>query len=126
MTWFNKVINEVVEDEKNEKDDDYEIIMPDQGPNRLPFRPKEDAVPRVACEVSIHRVESGLPINNSTLSSAEIAFHVSRAMVVDFLSKLFPITERNEHKALLNDRIPKSTDTYEDVSSDVKNSIAQP
>jgi hypothetical protein len=57
MTWFNKVINEVVNDEKNEKDDDYEIIMPDQGPNRLPFRPKEDAVPQVACEVSVHRVD---------------------------------------------------------------------
>lgn len=37
--------------------------------------------------------ESGLSIGNSTLSSAEIAVHASRAMMVDFLSKLFPLTE---------------------------------
>lgn len=33
MTWFNEVINKVVNDEKNERDDDYETILPDQGPN---------------------------------------------------------------------------------------------
>ena len=67
-------------------------------------------------EIKWASAESGLFINNSTLSSAEIAFHVSRAMVVDFLSKLFPITERNEHKALLNDRIPANKDIQQLVS----------
>jgi hypothetical protein len=50
--------------------------------------------------------ESDLSIDGKTLSPAETAFHISRAMTVEFLSGLFPLTERGEHKPLLNDRVP--------------------
>jgi hypothetical protein len=103
MTWFNKVINEVVNDEKNEKDDDYEIIMPDQGPTRLPFRSKEDAVPQVACEVSVHRVDhDGLivkvvppaePITNETRGPIELVLLIDVSKSMNDLAPVPPSGE---------------------------------
>jgi hypothetical protein len=50
--------------------------------------------------------ENDLSIDGKMLSPAETAFHISRAMIVEFLSGLFPITEQGEHKALLNTHVP--------------------
>ncbi len=36
--------------------------------------------------------------------------------MVDFLSKLFPLTEQDEHKTLLNDRIPAKKDIQQFIS----------
>ncbi|KAF2183888.1 hypothetical protein K469DRAFT_689637 [Zopfia rhizophila CBS 207.26] len=55
--------------------------------------------------------ESDLLIEGKTLSPAETAFYISRAMTVEFLSGLFLLTERGEHKPLLNDRVP----TYDNL-----------
>jgi hypothetical protein len=108
MTWFNKVINEVVNDEKNEKDDDYEIIMPDQGPTRLSFRPKEDAVLQVACEVSVHRVDrEGLivkvvppaePIANEARGPIELVLLIDVSASMNDLAPVPPSGEGDEEE----------------------------
>jgi hypothetical protein len=41
----------------------------------------------------------------TSLPESEIAYHISRAKVVAFLSNLFPIDRQGEHKPLKNDRI---------------------
>jgi hypothetical protein len=55
--------------------------------------------------------ESDLSIDGIMLSPAESAFHISRAMTVEFLSRLFPLSERGDHQPLLKCRVP----TYDDL-----------
>jgi hypothetical protein len=58
MTLLSGVINEMFsDDETKEKDDDYDIIMPDQSPSGVAFRAGENALPQAACEVSVHRTD---------------------------------------------------------------------
>jgi hypothetical protein len=46
-----------------------------------------------------------LSFDFTSLPDSEIAYHVSRAKVIAFLSSLFPLDRQGEHKPLKNDRV---------------------
>jgi hypothetical protein len=54
----------------------------------------------------------------TSLPDSEIAYHVSRAQVVGFLSNLFPLDRQGEHKPLRNDRI---SSCWKDLQALIKN-----
>jgi hypothetical protein len=46
-----------------------------------------------------------LSFDFTSLPDSEIAYHVSRAKVIAFLSSLFPLDRQGEHKPLKNDQV---------------------
>jgi hypothetical protein len=108
MTWLNGTINEAVNDEKKEKDDDYDIIMPDHSPTHLALRIKEDSVPQpqFACKVSVHRVDrDGLivkvvppaePVANETRGPMELVLLIDVSGSMNDLAPVPPSSEGEE------------------------------
>lgn len=76
-----------------------------RNPHRLPYV-RATLNYRQRQEEKSTLAKNELSINEKVLSPAETAFHISRAMTVEFLSGLFPLTERGGHEPLKSDRVP--------------------